>query len=134
MSSSEAYIVVHHVPGAEPRYIGAFPTASDVIDHMNATSCRGNNPFKGCGIPELPIGESMTCMDFAPVEIVVSRMKVQHQTKNIYVRTAAPIAISTRKIADATTVIPVTECPMCGKRGVAVDEDGHCSYECAAGT
>jgi hypothetical protein len=132
------YIAVYFCPtdpipiADSSRFLGAFDSVEDLIDHMNETSS-GNKPFVCTGIRDLAVGETIVCKDFAPVEIHVTRLKITKKAKNIYISDTMTATTSKAGVTVIHTV-PLTTCPMCDKYGVAADDDGHCSYACATGT
>jgi hypothetical protein len=135
---TETYVAVYYCPtdpipiAESSRFLGAFDSAEDLVDHMNETSS-GNKPFVCTGIRDLKAGETIVCKDFAPVEIHVTRLKITKKAKNIYISDTMTATTSKAGVTVVHTV-PLTHCPMCDKYGVAADDDGHCSYACATGT
>lgn len=134
---SSVYAVFYSFPTADKptvTYVGAWPTADDAIDFMNATSCMGGRPYSSLKLADIPVNTSVTYSDFAPMSITVFHLLIHRQSKHLYIREALPPVASTTKIAGATETVDITECPVCGKRGIAADDEGHCSYACATGT
>jgi hypothetical protein len=134
---SSVYAVFYAFPTAPKpsvTYLGAWPTADDAIDFMNAGSCMGGHPYSALKLADIPIGTSVTYSDFAPMSITVFHLPIHRQSKRLYVRESLPPAVSTTKIVGATETVAITDCPVCGHHGVAADDEGHCSYVCATGT
>jgi len=134
----EIYVAVYYCPSdpipivEKSRFLGAFDSANDLIDHMNETSS-GNKPFVGTGIHDIKAGETIVCRDFDPVEIHVTLLKITKKAKNLYIDNTMTVTTSKSGVTVVHT-IPLTTCPMCDKHGIAADDDGHCSYACATGT
>jgi hypothetical protein len=132
---SETYVAVYYCPAAgkeSSRFLGAFESIADLTDYMTETTT-GDRPFVGAGLADLTPGNTIVCKDFDVVEIHVTLINLTKQAKNVYI-TDSMIATTSKAGKTILHTVPLTTCPMCGKYGVAADDDGHCSYACATGT
>jgi hypothetical protein len=129
---SSTFVIFYYFPTARrpaSSYVGAFRLAEDVIAFLSACYKRD---YSSMNIADIPVGESFLFRDFAPMEFKVFHLAVNPQAKHLYISETMPPLAATSKISKITETLQIRVCPVCGSRGVAVDDDGHCSYACLA--